>query len=127
MNPFKVSMAQASAGMRIQSDRIAIGAENVSNADTPGYQRKILVTGPIGNRAAQFQETRVALDPSPGEVTYEPGHPMADPDGYVVSSNVSVVKEMADFREANRSYEANLNSYQQARQMYRSLIDILKR
>lgn len=127
MNPFKASMAQASAGMRIQSNRIGLGAENISNADTPGYRRKILVPEPQGNTGDLFRATRTALDPTPGQVTFEPGHPLADADGYVVNSNVSIVSEMADLREANRSYEANLNSYQQARQMYRSLLDILKR
>ena len=53
--------------------------------------------------------------------------PMADADGYVTKSNVSLVMEMADMREANRTYEANLNSFQQARTMYRSLLDILRR
>lgn len=52
---------------------------------------------------------------------------MADADGYVTMSNVSLVTELADMREANRSYEANLNSFQQARSMYRSLLDILRR
>ena len=52
---------------------------------------------------------------------------MADENGYIEMSNVQVVTEMADMREANRSYEANLNSFQQARSMYRSLLDILRR
>ena len=52
---------------------------------------------------------------------------MADADGYVIMSNVSLVTELADMREANRSYEANLNSFQQARSMYRSLLDVLRR
>ena len=52
---------------------------------------------------------------------------MADQEGYVTLSNVSLVTEMADLREASRSYEANLNSFQQARTMYNSLLDVLRR
>jgi flagellar basal-body rod protein FlgC len=59
--------------------------------------------------------------------SFDPEHPMADADGYVTMSNVSLVTELADMREANRSYEANLNSFQQARTMYRSLLDVLRR
>ena len=67
------------------------------------------------------------LDQTEGEQKYDPSHPMANDEGYVTMSNVSIVTEMADMREANRSYEANLNSYQQARSMYKSLLDILRR
>jgi flagellar basal-body rod protein FlgC len=67
------------------------------------------------------------LDQTPGERNYQPSHPMADQDGYVTMSNVSLVMEMADMREANRTYEANLNAFQQARSMYSSLLDILRR
>jgi flagellar basal-body rod protein FlgC len=72
-------------------------------------------------------ETRVRLDQSEGVRSFDPEHPMADADGYVTMSNVSLVTELADMREANRSYEANLNSFQQARTMYRSLLDVLRR
>ena len=67
------------------------------------------------------------IDETPGERDYQPSHPMADQDGYVTMSNVSLVMEMADMREANRTYEANLNAFQQARSMYSSLLDILRR
>lgn len=127
MNPFKVSMQQAVVGMNTQSQRITVSAENVSNVDTPGYQRKMLVTEPkIGNDVT-FGALRTILDQTPGEAEFNPEHPMAAEDGYVTLSNVSLVTEMADLREANRSYEANLNSFQQARQMYNSLLDVLRR
>ena len=96
-----------------------------SVAPFPGYQRKLLMVEP--SPSDQFQQMRVALDQAPGERLYEPSNPMADADGYVTKSNVSLVMEMADMREANRTYEANLNSFQQARTMYRSLLDILRR
>ncbi|MEZ5946720.1 MAG: flagellar basal body rod C-terminal domain-containing protein [Hyphomonas sp.] len=125
MNPLKAIMQQAVQGMNVEQRRITLSSENISNADTPGYQRKMLLVTPTPGD--QFQATRVALDETPGTRSYEPSHPMADQDGYVTLSNVSLVMEMADMREANRTYEANLNSFQQARTMYRSLLDILRR
>lgn len=127
MNPFDFSMQQAVAGMRTNSQRITVSAENVSNADTPGYQRKILTSEPRFGSEVTFGALRTSLDQTPGEQEFNPAHPMADGDGYVTLSNVSLVTEMADLREANRSYEANLNSFQQARNMYSSLLDVLRR
>ncbi len=127
MNPFEFSMMQAVSGMRTNTQRITVSAENVSNADTPGYQRKILTTEPQYGAGVSFGALRMSLDQTPGEQEFNPSHPMADGDGYVTLSNVSLVTEMADLREANRAYEANLNSFQQARNMYSSLLDVLRR
>jgi len=127
MNPFDFSMQQAMSGMRTQSQRITVSAENVSNADTPGYQRKILVSDPNASSDVSFAALRTVLDQTPGNNEFNPEHPMADGEGYVTLSNVSLVTERADLREANRTYEANLNSFQQARTMYGSLLDILRR
>lgn len=127
MNPLKATMMQAVQGMELQTKRMGISSENISNVDTPGYQRKLLMVSPQPANAGTFLETRVQLDRSEGVRSFDPDHPMADADGYVTQSNVSLVTEMADMREANRSYEANLNSFQQARSMYRSLLDVLRR
>lgn len=128
MDSLKSTMMQALAGMQVQSKRIDLTSQNISNVDTPGYRRKMLVVqdGPQNNAEA-FQATRVQLDQAEGERQYDPTHPMADGEGYITLSNVSLVTEMADMREANRSYEANLNSFKQARSMYRSLLDIIRR
>ena len=117
-------MMQAMQGMRVQSERIDLTSQNISNADTPGYQRKMLIVDKNGDA---FRNLRIQLDQTEGDRSYEPTHPMADENGYITMSNVQVVTEMADMREANRSYEANLNSFQQARTMYKSLLDVLKR
>ncbi|PKP83091.1 MAG: flagellar basal body rod protein FlgC [Alphaproteobacteria bacterium HGW-Alphaproteobacteria-18] len=128
MNPLKATLQQAVSGMELQSRRMGVTAENISNADTPGYQRKILMVEQTQQTSGeQFLASRVKLDEAEGQRNYNPSHPMADGDGYVIMSNVSIVTELADMREANRSYEANLNSFQQARSMYRSLLDILRR
>jgi flagellar basal-body rod protein FlgC len=128
MNPLKATQQQAVLGMELQSRRMGVTAENISNADTPGYKRKILMVEQTPQTSGdQFLASRVKLDEAEGQRDYNPAHPMADGDGYVTLSNVSIVTELADMREANRSYEANLNSFQQARSMYRSLLDILRR
>jgi flagellar basal-body rod protein FlgC len=127
MNPLKATMMQAVQGMELQTKRMGITSENISNADTPGYHRKMLMVSPQQTTGAQFMTARVQLDQSEGVRNFDPEHPMADADGYVTMSNVSLVTELADMREANRSYEANLNSFQQARSMYRSLLDVLRR
>jgi flagellar basal-body rod protein FlgC len=130
MNPLNETLRQAMSGMQLQSKRIGITAENISNADTPGYRRKVLVVdAPVradARGAAAFQSTRVMLDETDGSRDFDPAHPMADAAGYVTQSNVSLVTELADIREAGRSYEANLNSFQQARAMYRSLLDLMR-
>ena len=127
MNPLKAIMQQAVSGMQLETQRITVAAENISNVDTPGYQKKMLIVDPQGTSADQFAAMKQILDETPGQRDYNPSHPMADQDGYVTMSNVSLIMEMADLRGANRTYEANLNAFQQARSMYTSLLDILRR
>lgn len=127
MDFLKATMKEAVSGMSLQTKRIGLSSENISNADTPGYRRKLLVPQAADPISEQFRTALIELDETPGELQFNPTHPMADGDGYVTSSNVSLVIEMADMREANRIYEANLNSFQQAKSMYSSLLDILRR
>ncbi len=127
MDSLKATMMQAASGMQLQSKRIVISSQNVSNADTPGYRRKILSVEQAPTAADAFIATRIELDQTEGERSYDPASPLADAEGYVTASNVSLVTEMADMREANRGYEANLNSFRQARSMYQSLLGILRR
>ena len=126
MDSLKATMMQAVSGMGVQSKRIEASAENISNVDTPGYKRKVLVPEAKTSGDA-FAALTVQLDQSPGEVEHNPSHPLADENGFVTMSNVSLVTEMADMREANRTYEANLNAFKQARTMYQSLLDVLRR
>ena len=69
----------------------------------------------------------VRLDDSELIRIYDPTNPLAGKDGYFEGSNVNLVVEIADAREANRSYEANLRMFDQARQMASSLLDLLRR
>ena len=127
MNPLKAIMQQAVSGMSLEQRRITVASENISNVDTPGYQRKLLLREASPGKGADFAATKVMMDETPGQREYDPSHPMADQEGYVTMSNVSLISEMADLRDANRTYEANLNAFQQARSMYQSLLDVLRR
>ncbi|MBB5517331.1 flagellar basal body rod protein FlgC [Amphiplicatus metriothermophilus] len=130
MNPLFESMSAAASGLHAQGFRIRIVSENIANADTPGYHRKTLAFDNVFDAKAGAERVtvdRIELDGSPLEEKYDPAHPLADENGYVALSNVNLMVEMADAREASRSYEANLAAFRQAREMYSSLLDLLKR
>jgi flagellar basal-body rod protein FlgC len=130
MSDFVSAMQAASSGMQAQAARLRLSTENIANADTPGYKRKTVsfletfrserdpravATGPVQLSTAELQRI------------HDPSHPMAGDDGYYQSSNVNLVVEIADAREAGRSYEANLRMFDQARQMAASILDLLRR
>lgn len=130
MHDLKRAMASAASGMSAQGHRLRLIGENVSNADTPGYRRKTVAFEAEIDRATRAAIVRpgpVALDASAPRQVYEPGHPLADAHGMVTYSNVDPLIELADAREAHRSYEANLNIFDQARRMYGSMLDLLRR
>lgn len=100
-------------------------SENIANADTPGYRRKLIsfdqtVDGLVAPGTARLDRSELTR-------IYQPGHPLADATGHYDGSNVDLVIEIADAREAQRSYEANLRMFDQARQMTQSLFDLLRR
>ena len=124
------AMFSASAGMRAQSMRLRLIGENVANSDTPGYRRKKVSFETVLDRssgASAVKVGRVRLDQSPFRESYEPGHPLANAQGIVSYSNVNTLIEIADAREANRSYQANLTIFDQARRMYSGALDLLRR
>lgn len=130
MNIFAKSMGAAASGMHAQGYRMRVVSENVANADTPGYSRKLVTFANAYDAAAGTERVsigRVFTSAAPFEEKFDPANPLANEDGYVEMSNVELVTEMADAREANRSYEANLATFQQARRMYSSLLELLKR
>ncbi|QPZ89533.1 flagellar basal body rod protein FlgC [Thioclava electrotropha] len=130
MSDFTQSMALSASGMKAQAMRLRHSSENIANADTPGYHRKIAGFEKVVSDGAPTGEVTlgpVRLDRSELTQIYEPGHPMADENGYHDGSNVDLVVEIADAREAQRSYEANLRMFDQARQMSASLLELLRR
>ncbi len=130
MSDFKNSIAAATSGMQSQAARLRHVSENIANADTPGYRRKLVSFNQVieNGRATGLVETGpVQLDRSDLPRIYDPSHPMADQSGYYDGSNVDLVVEIADAREAQRSYEANLKMFDQAKQMSKSLLELLRR
>lgn len=129
MNPFDKITSAATSGMRAQAQRLQVVSENIANVDTHGYQRKLLSFENVYDRASgvsQVEVGRMFLDQTPREEVFDPTHPFANESGYVVMSNVNMMTEFADAREATRSYDAGLEVFRQARDMYSSLLDILK-
>ena len=130
------SISIAASGLKAQSGRMRVIAENLANADstapTPGgdpYRRKIPTFG------SQFDQSldarlvalgRIQRDASPFREEYEPGNPAADSRGYVKLPNVNSLVEQMDMREAQRAYEANLNVVGAARRMIARTLDILR-
>ena len=133
---FLKSMAIAASGLKAQSGRMRVIAENIANADSTApraggnpYRRKIATFHTEVDRAIEAQTVgmgRVQLDQTDFRTKYEPGHPAADRNGYVKYPNVNAMVEMTDMREAQRSYEANLNVIGATRRMIQRTIEILK-
>jgi len=121
------TMSASVSGMSAQAARLRLSSENIANADTPGYRRKLIPFEQVVDGAGAVRTGAVQLDTSNLERVYEPSHPMAGEDGYYEGSNVNLMIEIADAREAQRSYEANLRMFDQARQMTSSLLELLRR
>ena len=124
------TLSISASGMQAQSERLRYTAENIANEDTPGFRRKMTTFEEVvegGKRTGKVRTGPVELDPGVRARIYDPGHPLADANGYYDGSNVDLVVEIADAREAQRSYEANLRMFDQARQMSQSLLDLLRR
>ena len=130
MSEFSDALAVSTSGLRLQAGRLRLIAQNISNIDTPGYHRKTarVALDPATEGGIQGVSLGpVTLDNSPLERIFDPAHPMADESGHFDGSNVDLVVEIADAREAQRSYEANLKIFDQTRQMSSSLMDLLRR
>ena len=124
MSDLLKSLSYSASGMQAQAMRLQHVSENIANADTPGYRRKLVSFRDV---LGEVQAGKVRLDQSPLADVYDPGNPLADETGHYDGSNVDLVIEIADARESQRSYEANLKLFDQARQMTQSLFDLLRR
>ena len=130
MTEFSKALDVSTSGLQAQAARLRHLSENISNADTPGYRRKTIpfrTEFDAGNGMAKVEVGRVSLDKTELERIFDPSHPMADESGHFDGSNVNLLIELADAREAQRSYEANLKMFEQARQMSSGLMQLLRR
>lgn len=125
MHDLNESRGIAASGMQTQARRLRLLSENIANADTPGFRRKLVEFEARDDGGVKLGDVR--LDPSDLPQVYDPSHPMADDTGHFLGSNVDLLIEIADAREAQRSYEANLKMFDQARTMSSSLLDLLRR
>jgi len=133
---FIKTLTIAASGLRAQAGRMRIISENIANADStpssPGadpYRRKVPTFRTELDRSLGVQLVelgKVQTDQSDFRLKYEPGHPAADKNGNVKYPNVNPLVEMTDMREAQRSYEANINVVTATRRMLQRTIDILK-
>lgn len=133
---FNTSLRIAATGMHAQTARMRVIAENIANADSAGkapgdepYRRRIPTfqahfDQEVGGQVVEIG--RLAFDQSDFTSRYEPGHPAADASGYVQYPNVNTLIEAMDMRQAQRSYEANLNVVTVSRQMLGRTLDILR-
>jgi flagellar basal-body rod protein FlgC len=133
---FLKSMGIAATGLRAQAGRMRVISENIANADSTAatvggdpYRRKIPTFASELDReldARVVKLGRIAQDRSDFKIKYDPSHPAADATGNVKLPNVNSLVEMTDLREAQRSYEANLNIVTATRRMIQRTLDILR-
>jgi flagellar basal-body rod protein FlgC len=130
------TMRISTAGMQVQGARLRVISENIANADSlpqdangKPYRRKLITFENSLNRAMGLNMVKVhsiKADQSEFGKKFDPNHPAADEDGYVLTPNVNSLIEMSDMREAQRSYEANLQLIKASKAMLNGAIEILR-
>lgn len=136
LDPISATFRIAASGLQAQSTRMRVVAENLANAEstgsTPGadpYRRKLVSFDSALDRASGVSLVavkRVSADQRPFRMSYDPSHPAADEKGFVKLPNVDSLVELADMKEANRSYQASLQIWRQARELHAMTLDLLK-
>src|ERR1700739_3851439 len=136
VSDFTRSMGIATSGLRAQAGRMRVISENIANADSTAstsggdpYRRKVPTFVNQLDRVLDAKTVslgRIKHDQSDFRTKYEPSNPAADSNGYVKYPNVNPLVEMTDMRDAQRSYEANLNIISATRRMIQRTLDILK-
>ena len=130
------TMRISSAGMQVQGARLRVISENIANADSlpqdangKPFRRKVITFENSLNRALGMDTVSVRsiqADQSDFGKKFDPNHPAANEDGYVLTPNVNTLVEMADMREAQRSYEANLSAIRTSRRMLNKTLELLR-
>jgi flagellar basal-body rod protein FlgC len=136
LDPLRASALIAGSGLDVQSTRLRVISENIANAHSTGpsagsdpYARKTIAFDSELDKASGANLVRVraiGLDRMPFKAELDPGNPAADAEGFVKLPNVDVLVELADMREANRSYEANLQVAKQAADMMNQTVALMK-
>ncbi|MDD9908480.1 MAG: flagellar basal body rod protein FlgC [Ahrensia sp.] len=136
MDALSASMKVAGSALEAQSNRMKVVSENIANArstatDSAGspYQRKTVAFTEMLDRASGLSKVEtmpVQRDLSPFLLEHDPANPAADASGMVKMPNVNILVEMADMRQTNRSYEANLQVMAQVRGMISATLDMMK-
>ena len=136
MDPLSTALKVAASGLTAQSERLRIVSENLANSESTGptsgsdpYRRKTISFSAELDRASGTSFVEVAdigRDDTQFPIEFQPGNEAADEAGYVKMPNVNVLIEMADMREANRSYQANLQVIKQARDLISMTIDLMR-
>ncbi len=136
MSDFLRSLRIAASGMQVQSGRMRVIAENIANANSTAqtakeepYRRKIPTFKASFSKELEATDVRlgaVKRDASDFPTRYEPAHPAADANGYIKTPNVNTLVEAMDMRDAQRTYEANVNVVSATRRMLSRTIDMLR-
>ncbi|MDX2264364.1 MAG: flagellar basal body rod protein FlgC [Hyphomicrobiales bacterium] len=136
MDALAASLRIAATGLYAQGERIRVASENMANANstgaTPGaapYARRTISFDAAFDDALQATVVRVRgveADPTAFRLERDPSHPAADAAGMVKTPKIDMLVEMADIREANRSYEANLQVVKRAREMLSLTVDLMR-
>ena len=135
-DPLLSTLRIAGSGLESQSVRLRIISENIANAQSTGdtagadpYTRQTVSFDNVLDRSINAPLVRVRTigrDNAPFKVERDPGNPAADADGFVKLPNVDVLTELADMREANRTYEANLQVAKQSAELLGMTVNLLK-
>lgn len=130
------SLYVAGSGMKAQSDRLRVVAENIANADSIGtnpneapYRRKVVAFKNMLDRELgieRVQVNKVGVDRSDFGLKYDPSHPAANEQGYIRTPNVNLMVEMVDMREARRGYEANIDVVEVSKNMLQQTVAMLR-
>jgi flagellar basal-body rod protein FlgC len=135
-NDLESALAIAASGMRAQGARLKVVAQNIANASSTSdrlggepYRRKMVTFANVLDRELNVKLVeikKVKEDPSDFNLVYDPNHPAANDKGFVQMPNVNALVEMMDMREAQRSYEANLNMIESSKQLMSRTIGLLR-
>src|SRR5579863_457807 len=136
LDPLQASLRIAGSGLEAQSARLRVISENIANAQSTGqiagadpYRRKTITFDSEMDRAlgvSTVHVKEVGVDQTPFKIELDPGNPAADEKGFVKMPNVDLLTELADMREANRSYEADLQVAKQSADLMNMTVNLLR-